>query len=124
MLIKSEYSLNAILNARNIEFQYGWCNGVYIYELNGSTPVATIENLKDIISESVLSITDNGFMILLTVKQNYDMFMDQVDRILAKQIGLISDDLEDYDWMAEFESNNKPGDAVHEFVTNLDIHSF
>ena len=119
MLIKSEYSLDALLKAKNIKFNCYIFPNLYTYELDGTTPVQTIYNLRRLISETTLSISEFS-VIVLTVKINFDMFMDQIDKALEKQVGLTSNDLPDYDWMAEFESNVEPQESVSEFLLTLE----
>lgn len=119
MIIYSEYSLKDLLKAREIKFIESISPTSYTYVLDGKTTVNDIYTLIGVLTETTLTISDFN-LITLTVKINFDMFMDEVDESLQKQCGLCSNSLPDYDWMAEFESNVEPQEAVSEFLLTTD----
>jgi hypothetical protein len=48
-------------------------------------------------------------------------WLAQVDRILVRRLGLDSGSLEDYPWMGDYRCGIAPGEAVAEYIEELEL---
>lgn len=115
LLIHSEYSVSDILEQHKIRFSTSTDGFDYI--LSPDTSFSQVE-LLEILFNSQIEPDNLGYAI--NVKPDFTTFMKKVDECLYRRIGMSHNDLEDWDWMAEYECQNTPSDAVEEFALYIE----
>lgn len=78
-------------------------------------PEVTIAQLEELKNKMFFEKSFRTFF-----KTSFEEFMSKVDLILITKTGLTHSDFEDYDWMAEYESECDPRDSVNEFLLQLE----
>jgi len=107
-IITSEKEISSVLHKMRISF-----------EKSGNK--YTIDDCVEIYKLKLLAAKMLGKKnFSIDFEYSFDDFMKRVDRILIMKTGLTHSDFEDYDWMAEYESDCNPRDSVSEFLLQLE----
>lgn len=115
LLVRAHEPVDAILEDHKIRFTKA-LDG-YDYLISPDTSFSQVE-LLEIIFNSQIEPDNLGYAI--NVKESFTAFMKKVDECLYRRIGMSHNDLEDWDWMSEYECQNTPSDAVEEFALYIE----
>jgi len=55
--------------------------------------------------------------------KTYELWMQQVDRLLELKYFMNSDSLPDYDWHGDWEGDNEPDESVAEYICQMENYT-
>ncbi|MBW1849368.1 MAG: hypothetical protein JRJ27_20095 [Deltaproteobacteria bacterium] len=114
-IIHSEYDISKILNDYKMSFIE---TKPLSYTLMPNTTITECETIENIL-ESRFVRDGASYDHIMKVRMDYNEFMKAIDKILLATIGMTHNDLEDYDWLEEYDSEAEASEAVSEFLETL-----